>query len=168
MSWDREQEPEHFCVSAIIQTLKAIVLADGRKSCAAPAAGHVLHWVPSCHLNSRAFLLPPCWSALLKQNLWKVNKNNTRDNHLDLQYCHCIVPVEILLLPTEKHGGEQHCKLQLHLNSLCRSASKEGTASHTALKGITTETTPDKVGLFIWAVCTCIGEYIEKCTINTI
>ena len=78
MNWDREQEHEHICVSCRIQTLKAIVLAAGRNSCAAPVSEHVLHWASAWHLNRRAFLLPPCWSALLKQNLWDVNRSNPR------------------------------------------------------------------------------------------
>lgn len=58
---ESEQEHEHICVSARrIQTLKAIVLADGRESYAAPIAGHVLHLAPGCHLSSRAFLLFLC------------------------------------------------------------------------------------------------------------
>lgn len=69
MNWDREQEHEHICVSCRIQTLKATVLAAGRKSCAAPVSEHVLHWAPVWHLNR---------SALLKQNLWDVNRSNPR------------------------------------------------------------------------------------------
>lgn len=58
---ESEQEHEHTCVSARrIQTLKAIVLADGRESYASPIAGQLLHVAHDCHLNSRAFLLSLC------------------------------------------------------------------------------------------------------------
>lgn len=87
MNWDREQDHEHIYVARRIQTLKAIVLADGRKSCAAPISGCVPHWAPAWHLNRRTFLLPPCWSALLKQNFWDTNRSNTRTG----------VPVQSLL-----------------------------------------------------------------------
>lgn len=145
-----------------IWTLKAIVSADGRKSCAAPVSGHVLHWAPAWGLNSRASLLPPCWSALLKQNFSNVNRNDIRTGVPVLSLL-CSDGIFLLKRSTEGNNITSSSFIWTHYTDLAAwralppwKHSESNNRDNSWWSDTGREQRAQRKGFFIYTVCTCI------------
>lgn len=143
----------------------------------------VLHWwmdmfCTGIWLSSKqqGHLLPPC--ALLKQNLWKVNRNNTRDNNLDFSTVTALHQWKYFSSQQKSTEGSNTASTSF-IWTRAGFPARRALPPKRVLKRITPETTADKAtqkerkehrerGPFIHTVCARIGECPGTCAMNTI
>lgn len=143
-------------------------------SCAAPVSGHVLQRDPAWGLNRRASLLPPSWSALLKQNLSDVNRNDTRTGIPVLSLL-CSDGIFLLKRSTEGNNITSSSSIWTHYTDLAAwraqppwQHSEEKQQRQFLMKWHRKRAKSTKKGFFhLYCVC-MYSEYTEKCAINNI